>query len=205
MRAQTRRTEFFDQLRISGQAQRHGESPAVVATWSGPVPQRVPRRHVTTWRRATLAVGDALTAMSACSIPPRPRSSSRSRRWALRDRQYDLSRAVLHYQPQAESDGGQMRIRITELAAQRRRFGYRRIQAQLRGEGARVNIKRVHRLYGEEKLQVQRPGDATGWPRNASPCWYPLRRIRSRRSRRWISSATRSSMAAGSSARLSSI
>ena len=50
----------------------------------------------------------------------------------------DLSRAVLHYQPQAESDGGQMRIRIIELAAQRRRFGYRRIHALLRREGARV-------------------------------------------------------------------
>jgi putative transposase len=68
----------------------------------------------------------------------------------------DLSRTVLHYQPQAESDGGQMRIRITELAAQRRRFGYRRIHALLRREGAWVNVKRVHRLYREEKLQVQR-------------------------------------------------
>lgn len=50
----------------------------------------------------------------------------------------DLSRAVLHYQPQTESDGGQMRIGIIELAAQRRRFGYRRIHALLRREGARV-------------------------------------------------------------------
>jgi putative transposase len=68
----------------------------------------------------------------------------------------DLSRTVLHYEPQAESDGGRMRIRITELAAQRRRFGYRRIHALLRREGAGVNVKRVHRLYCEERLQVQR-------------------------------------------------
>jgi putative transposase len=68
----------------------------------------------------------------------------------------ELSRTVLHYDPRADRDNGQLRVRITELAAQRRRFGYRRIGALLRREGRADNIKRVHRLYQEEKLQVQR-------------------------------------------------
>ncbi len=67
-----------------------------------------------------------------------------------------ISRTVLHYAPGREADGGQLRCRIVELAAQRRRFGYRRIHALLRREGAEVNVKRVHRLYRLEKLQVRR-------------------------------------------------
>jgi putative transposase len=68
----------------------------------------------------------------------------------------ELSRTVLHYEGRAEADAGRLRMRIGELAAQRRRFGYRRIHALLRREGKRVNVKRVHRLYCEQKLQVQR-------------------------------------------------
>lgn len=67
-----------------------------------------------------------------------------------------ISRTVLHYKRQPEEDGGQLRCRIVDLAAQRRRFGYRRIHALLRREGALANVKRVHRLYQLEKLQVQR-------------------------------------------------
>jgi len=67
-----------------------------------------------------------------------------------------ISRTVLHYAARPEVDGGQLRCRIVELAAQRRRFGYRRIHALLRREGAAANVKRVHRLYQLERLQVQR-------------------------------------------------
>jgi len=68
----------------------------------------------------------------------------------------DISRTVLHYEPRADQDQGRLRVRITELAAQRRRFGYRRIHVLLRREETAVNVKRVHRLYREERLQVQR-------------------------------------------------
>jgi putative transposase len=67
-----------------------------------------------------------------------------------------LSRTVLHYGPQTRSRNEQLRGRITQLAAERRRFGYRRIHALLRREGERVNVKRVHRLYCEAGLQVRR-------------------------------------------------
>ncbi len=49
-----------------------------------------------------------------------------------------------------------MRSRILFLAAQRRRFGYRRIHALIRREGLTVNSKRVQRIYCEERLQVTR-------------------------------------------------
>ena len=51
-----------------------------------------------------------------------------------------------------------VRLRIRELAAHRRRFGYRRLHVLLTREGHRMNQKRFRRLYREEKLQVRRRG-----------------------------------------------
>lgn len=48
------------------------------------------------------------------------------------------------------------RERLRALAAERRRFGYRRLDIFLRREGIVHNIKKVHRIYTEEKLQVKR-------------------------------------------------
>jgi putative transposase len=66
-----------------------------------------------------------------------------------------LSRTVLHYVRYADEANAGLRLRITELAGQRRRFGYRRIHALWRREGSNANVKRVHRLYCQQKLQVQ--------------------------------------------------
>src|SRR3954453_3170442 len=55
-------------------------------------------------------------------------------------------------------DDGLLRERLNELAAQRRRFGYRRLWVLLRREGHAVNKKRVYRLYGQERLMVRRRG-----------------------------------------------
>ena len=51
-----------------------------------------------------------------------------------------------------------MRERLKELAAQRRRFGYRRLWVLLRRDGHAVNKKRVYRLYRQERLMVCRRG-----------------------------------------------
>lgn len=45
-------------------------------------------------------------------------------------------------------------MRITELAIEYGRYGYRRITALLRNEGWRVNHKRVERIWREEGLKV---------------------------------------------------
>ena len=49
-----------------------------------------------------------------------------------------------------------MRARLRELAAVRRRFGWRRLQVLLSREGVRLNHKKLRRLYVEERLQVRR-------------------------------------------------
>jgi putative transposase len=55
-------------------------------------------------------------------------------------------------------DDADLRARLRELAAIRRRFGYRRLQLLLRREGTVVNHKKLRRLYREERLQVRRRG-----------------------------------------------
>ncbi|GAC1409732.1 MAG: IS3 family transposase [Candidatus Velthaea sp.] len=53
-------------------------------------------------------------------------------------------------------DDGPIRERLKELAAERRRFGFRRLAVLLRRDGIIVNIKRVLRIYREANLQVRR-------------------------------------------------
>jgi putative transposase len=55
-------------------------------------------------------------------------------------------------------DDAAARRRLKELAAERRRFGYRRLKLLLDREGMRMNHKKLRRLYAEERLQVGRRG-----------------------------------------------
>ena len=48
--------------------------------------------------------------------------------------------------------------RLRELAAERRRFGYRRLHILLKREGWDVNWKKLYRLYREEGLTVRKRG-----------------------------------------------
>jgi putative transposase len=49
-----------------------------------------------------------------------------------------------------------LRLRLKELAAEQRRFGYRRLHVLLRAEGHAVNRKKTQRLYREEGLTVRK-------------------------------------------------
>ena len=66
-----------------------------------------------------------------------------------------MQRSVARYHPHSV-EPRELRKRLTALAAERRRFGYRRLWVLLRREGFAVNHKRVYRLYREEGLSVRR-------------------------------------------------
>ena len=55
-------------------------------------------------------------------------------------------------------DDGEARAAMKAVAAERRRFGYRRIHIMLERQGIVMNLKKIRRLYREEKLQVRRRG-----------------------------------------------
>jgi putative transposase len=55
-----------------------------------------------------------------------------------------------------EPDCPKIRTRMREIAAERRRFGYRRIGLMLEREGIVMNSKKLRRLYREEGLAVRR-------------------------------------------------
>jgi len=67
-------------------------------------------------------------------------------------------------------DDKAVRARLRELAAVRRRFGWRRLQVLLSLEGVHMNHKRLRRLYIEERPQVRR---RIGRKR-AAVCGFPL-------------------------------
>ena len=86
-----------------------------------------------------------------------------------------VCRATVRYQAHGPEDEP-VRQRLRELAALRKRFGYRRLGLLLRREGVLVNHKRVYRLYREEGLSLRRrkrkrltsegrgPGEAASGP-----------------------------------------
>lgn len=53
-------------------------------------------------------------------------------------------------------DNPEIRARMRAIAAERRRFGYRRIGLMLEREGITMNPKKLFRLYSEEKLTVRK-------------------------------------------------
>lgn len=53
-------------------------------------------------------------------------------------------------------DDAALRKRLEELAAERRRFGFRRLTVLLRREGIKDNVKRILRVYRAANLQVRR-------------------------------------------------
>jgi putative transposase len=64
-------------------------------------------------------------------------------------------RSSVRYRSKRAEDAA-LRAKLRELAAVRRRFGYRRLHVLIEREGTRVNHKKLRRLYREEGLQVRR-------------------------------------------------
>jgi putative transposase len=65
-----------------------------------------------------------------------------------------FSQAAWYYTANKDQQEG-LRMRIREIANARPRFGYERIHVLLQREGWQINVKRVHRLYCLEGLQVR--------------------------------------------------
>lgn len=55
-------------------------------------------------------------------------------------------------------DDAELRKAMMAVAAERRRFGYRRVHVMLERQGWQVNQKKLRRLYREERLQVKKRG-----------------------------------------------
>ena len=66
----------------------------------------------------------------------------------------NVSRMTMRYA--SRRDDTMLRARLRELAAHRRRWGYRKLRILLLREGMVVNHKRVYRVYREEGLSVRK-------------------------------------------------
>jgi putative transposase len=105
----------------------------------------------------------------ACVAGDRPKQTVKPRhrrelgRWtqaafALSERRVarllPIQLTTLRYRSRRDPQLG-LRLRLRELAANRVRFGYRRLTVLLRREGWPVNAKRIYRLYTEDGLAVR--------------------------------------------------
>src|SRR6185437_9868741 len=131
----------------AAEAARGGEREAEEAAGGGDAGQRCAEGHhvkkvvTPAARRAVVTVAREAHGISerrACSILGADRSALRYRH--------------------RRADDAATRTRLKQLAAERRRFGWRRLKLLLEREGIRMNHKKLRRLYGEERLQVPRRG-----------------------------------------------
>jgi transposase InsO family protein len=65
-----------------------------------------------------------------------------------------VNRATMNHQSRRDPQTA-LKMRLRELAANRVRFGYRRLTVMLRREGWAVNAKRIYRLYTADGLAVR--------------------------------------------------
>lgn len=79
-----------------------------------------------------------------------------------------ISRSLFAYESKRASDIA-LAERMKEMAAAKRRYGYRRIHVLLRREGWQVNHKRVWRLYSQAGLSVRKRKRMTAVERVVRP------------------------------------
>ena len=98
--------------------------------------------------------------------------------WAMKTKGYNQRRACVlagidprvYRRASKRSADTELRIRMKELASERRRFGYRRLHMLLKREGWHVNWKKLYRLYCEEGLTVRKRGGR----KRAVGTWTPM-------------------------------
>jgi putative transposase len=86
-----------------------------------------------------------------------------------------LSRSVLSYRSEKQTNDTLLQHRLRELALERKRFGYRRLHVLLQREGTVVNHKKVYRLYREADLGVRRRKRRRGIAVTRQPLALPSR------------------------------
>lgn len=103
-----------------------------------------------------------------------------------------LSRMAARRAPIRGKDDTRLRERLLALAAERRRFGYRRLHVLLRREGWQVNRKRIERLYREERLKLRRRTKKRVPQEGRGGAWCPVAA-----NQRWSLDFTEDALASG--------
>lgn len=105
--------------------------------------------------------------------PPRQLLGQRRRGILLQQPEEGVKRPRLSNTPEPKVEDAVLTQRMSELAAERRRFGYRRLHALLRREGVEANHKRIHRLYQAAGLAVRRRRQRHGVAVDREPLLLP--------------------------------
>jgi putative transposase len=86
-----------------------------------------------------------------------------------------VNRSAWQYEPRGQDDA--VRVRMSKIANKRRRFGYRRLAILWKREGSGMKLKKVYRLYREERLTVRKRGGRKRALGTRAPMAIPHRRL----------------------------
>ena len=79
-----------------------------------------------------------------------------------------MERSSYRYEPRPDRNA-ELREALVQLARQKPRYGYRRLHALLNRRGYEVNVKRVYRLYVEERSDGAAQEAQSAWCGTAPP------------------------------------
>ena len=84
-----------------------------------------------------------------------------------------ISPSVYRYKPKQGDDV--LRVRMRELAGERKRFGSPRLHIMLKREGLVINHQRTERIYREEELALRKKRKRKGAARSRETVPSPVR------------------------------
>ena len=76
-----------------------------------------------------------------------------------------VDRSTIRYQSKRPDDA-ELRDQVKQIASERRRFGYRRIHVLLEREGIQVHLKKLRRIYSEQRREAA--SEAQRWTQACS-------------------------------------
>src|SRR3989454_8315057 len=116
----------------------------------------LPALHRSYARQRGAAVGDSKKRVELVALKAAVEQVQEEYAFSQRRACGVMTMAVSSYRYQTRRWDEPLRTRLVELAREKPRFGYRRLQVLLRRNGERVNHKRVHRVYREAGLSLRR-------------------------------------------------
>ncbi|MCX8006171.1 MAG: IS3 family transposase [Burkholderiaceae bacterium] len=144
-------------LRLEGQVRRHERVRRAAAEGAGSreheAEEAAGELDARDRRDARGAQGKVVAVAARRDVVRQLQERGLSERRALR--LVGMSASTLRYRPRDDGNG-RLRERLTELAGQHRRHGYRMLHSRLRIDGWAINVKRTYRVYREEGLMVRK-------------------------------------------------
>jgi transposase InsO family protein len=151
-----RRVKAHD-LRLEGKVRRHGREPGAGSKATARREHEVAQAGGGSESgQGSSAVGDPKKRLELVALKAAIEQVQQEYAFSERRACRLMTMAVTTYRYRSQRTDEPLRTRLVELAREKPRFGYRRLQVLLQRSGEQVNHKRLHRVYREAGLAIRR-------------------------------------------------